>query len=178
MIFLEAPLTRTSAFDPQPNGEAMSPAGVVAIIVLAIVAYFILRLRQSFRRSVAAFIPRVTYVDETLLDLVRTRQKRAAADYYQKHAFVSAEEAQKTVEYLVRQPEALMLLVRLQEGDHAPLYVDDELIRLLEQGRLNSALLHYIMKTGVDPAEAQIAVHAIAVNPQMQFKRSADKRGG
>lgn len=141
---------------------------MIAIIVVAIIG--ILILRRSLRRSVADFIPHVTYVDETLLDLVRTRQMRAATDYYQQHAGATPEDAQKAIEYLVRNPDSLMLMVRLQDGNQAPLFMDDTLLGYLEQGRIPKATLYYNQQTGADMRETQIAIFALAANPQMKFK--------
>jgi hypothetical protein len=143
---------------------------IVAVVVVALIGLRI--LRRSYRRSVATSIPHVTYVDETLLDLVRTRQIRAAVDYYQKHAEAGPDDAEKVVEYLVGQPSSLMLLVRLRDGDVAPLYMDETLRKHLEKGRIWKAYLYYADKTGTDVQEAQIAVNALAVNPDMKFKPS------
>jgi hypothetical protein len=153
----------------------MSPDNIVIILVVVVVVFIALRLlRSSFRRSVADFTPHVTYVDETLLDLVRTRQMSAAATYYQKHAGSTPEEAEKTIEYLVRHPESLMLLVRLRDGALAPLYMDETLRGHLSGGRHMKAIAYYSDQTGADMREAQIAVYALAVNPDMTFKRPKD----
>lgn len=150
----------------------MSAELAIGIVVVAIIGILILRSR--FRSKVAENIPHVTYVDETLLDLVRTRQIGAATKYYQQHTGVTAEEAEKIVYYLIQRPESLMLMVRLQNHDHAPLYTDDTLLAYLKQGRVNKATLHYIEKTGADAVEAQIALNAIAVNPEMKFMPRRD----
>jgi len=146
----------------------MSPTVAVAILVVAIIGIFILRSMR--RRKGAENIPSVTYVDETLLDLVRTRQVGPATDYYQKHSGALKEDAEQAIEYLIRLPEALMLMVRLQGDDQPPLYMDDTLMELLKAGRDFKAINYYADKTSGDIREAQIAVGALLVNPEMKFK--------
>lgn len=150
----------------------MSPSLAIGIIVVAIIG--ILILRRSFRSSVAGSIPHVTYVDETLLDLIRTQQFSTATRYYQDHARVTPQEAEKVITYLKGRSESLMLMVRLQGEDQPPLFTDDTLLDYVKQGRLNKAALYYADNTGADPREAQIAVNAIAVNPKMKFLPRTD----
>jgi hypothetical protein len=146
----------------------MSPTVAIAIVVVAVIGIII--LRSARRRKMATYFPSVTYVDETLLDLVRTRQIGPATKYYQKHASTSAEEAEQVIEYLVRHPESLMLMVRLQGKDQTPLYMDDTLLELLKAGRDLKATTYYADKTSGDIREAQIAVGALITNPEMKFK--------
>lgn len=150
----------------------MSPIIVVVLVVVVLAVYFM--LRKARRKSVADSIPQVHYVDETLLDLVRTRQIRAATEYYQSHTGIGAEESEKAIRYLVMRPESLMLMVRLQDGSHAPLHMDDTMQNYLDTGRLQKAILHYMNATGADPREAQVAVYALATNPQMTFLSPKD----
>lgn len=145
----------------------MSTPMVIGIVVVALIAILILRSR--FRKQVAAHIPHVTYVDETLLDLIRTNQTSAAIRYYEENAAVTAGEAEKVVRYFLGRAESLMLLVRLQGQNQAPLFTDDTLLDFINQGRLNKAALYYVQQTGADPREAQVAINALAVNPDMAF---------
>ncbi|MEL7432899.1 MAG: hypothetical protein AAFN11_03030 [Chloroflexota bacterium] len=147
---------------------------IVGIIAVAIPLWLILRSR--FRKSMAESFPNVTYVDETFHDLIRTRQIRAARDYYQEHTRVSDEEADKVVEYLVVRPESLMLMVRLQDETIAPLFTDATLLQHIESGKIFKAIQYYSNQTGADLRETEVAVYAIAANPTMTFKRSKNKR--
>ena len=146
----------------------MTPTIVAGIVIAAIVAIFILR---TIRRSnLKNNIPSVTYVDETLLDLVRTKQISAATAYYQEKSGALQEDAERAIEYLVRRPESLMLMVRLRDNDHAPLFMDDTLMGYLKQGREMKAISYYAGKTNGDVREAQTAVGALYANPEMNFK--------
>jgi hypothetical protein len=145
----------------------MSPQLAFGIVVVVMI--MILILKRSFRSKVAESIPYVNYVDETLLDLVRTRQTSTATQYYQEHTGATSEEAEKIIYYLIQHPESLMLMVRLQGEGQEPLYSDATLLDYLEQGRVSKAVLYYADKTGAEPVEAQIAVGAIAINPEMKF---------
>lgn len=147
----------------------MSTPIIVAIITVCIVAIIVLRSQR--RKSLAASVPRVTYVDETLLDLVRTRQISAATAHYQQHSGASARDAARAIEYLVRRPEALLLIVRVLDGETPSLYMDDTLKTILKQGRIMKAINYYSKQTGADLREAQIAVEALYVNPEMRFTR-------
>jgi hypothetical protein len=147
----------------------MEPTTIIAIVlVLAVVGFFI--LRTSMRRSQAENVPSLTYVDETLLDLVRTKQIAAAIDYYQKHSGASAEDADRAIQHFVPRPESLMLLVRLRNSEQAPLYMDNKLMELLQAGRQLKAVNYYLKATNCDIREAQIAVGALVANPEMKFK--------
>jgi hypothetical protein len=97
---------------------------------------------------------------------------RAAAEYYQQHSGASAEDAERAIEYLTLRPDALLLLVRLRDGDRAPLYMDDTLLGYLTAGRFLRAVNYYVKQTGAHLREAQTAVEALFVNPHMQFKNS------
>jgi|GEM_PF-5801347 len=146
----------------------MTPTTAAIIVVLAIVGLFIVRTvsRSNSKKN----IPSVTYVDETLLDLVRTKQISAATDYYQKQSGELREDAQRAIEYLVRQPDSLLLMVRLRDNEQAPLYMDDTLMGYLKEGRALKATSYYAKMTNGDVREAQIAVGALYANPEMIFK--------
>ncbi len=148
----------------------MEPTTLAIIVIVAIVGIVI--LRSSFRRKRAESVPNIKYVDETMLDLVRTKQITAATDYYQKHSGVTTEDAERAIEYLIRRPESLMLLVRLRNSDHAPLYMDDKLMELLKARNELKAIAYYADKSNGDMREAQVAVGALIVNPEMKFKNS------
>lgn len=144
----------------------------LAVIVIGLAIVGIVILRSSFRRKRAESVPNIRYVDETLLDLVRTKQITGARDYYQKHSGVTTEDAERAIEYLIRRPESLMLLVRLHNNDHAPLYMDDKLMEILKTRNELKAIAYYADKTNGDMREAQVAVGALIVNPEMKFKNS------
>lgn len=143
---------------------------LIIVLVGGFIAYLI--LRGSARRSRANYKPTLTYVDETLLDLVRTQQIRAATEYYQQHSGVSDKDAELIILYLVRRPEALLLLVRVLDGDHQPLYMDETLGGYLDQGRTLKAINYYCKQTGADIREAQTAVEALFVSPDLRAKRA------
>ncbi len=144
----------------------------LAVIVIGLAIVGIVILRSSSRRKRAENIPSLTYVDETLLDLVRTKQIAAATDYYQKHSSASTEEADRVIRHLVVRPESLMLLVRLRNNEQAPLYMDDKLMELLKAGRELKAISYYSKQTDCDMREAQVAISALILNPEMKFKNS------
>lgn len=147
----------------------MTPTTITVIVIIAIIGIFILRIMR--RRSLKNNIPAVSYVDETLLDLVRTKQLSAATEYYQQQSGASQDDAERAMRYLINRPESLMLMVRLRDGDHAPLYMDDTLMDYLKDGREMKAISYYAKMTNGDVREAQVAVGALYTNPNMTFKK-------